>query len=107
MINDELLKILRCPACVQTKEGTLEYYREAWLVCNECNRKYPIRQDIPVMLIGNKSDLVDKLALSHEDIKDEAKKREFSHIISSALTGENVNEAFTYLANRVLLTKDT
>ena len=51
MVSKELLEILRCPACVQTKEGTLEYYQEAWLVCQECGRKYPIRQDIPVMLI--------------------------------------------------------
>jgi uncharacterized protein YbaR (Trm112 family) len=36
---------------VQTKEGTLDYYKESWLVCKECDRKYPIRQDIPVMLI--------------------------------------------------------
>ena len=35
----------------QSKEGTLEYYKESWLVCKECGRKYPIRQDIPVMLI--------------------------------------------------------
>jgi uncharacterized protein YbaR (Trm112 family) len=51
MVSKDLLEILRCPACVQTGEGALDYYREAWLVCQECGRKYPIRQDIPVMLI--------------------------------------------------------
>ena len=51
MVSKELLEILRGPACVQTREGTLDYYKEAWLVCKECSRKYPIRQDIPVMLI--------------------------------------------------------
>jgi hypothetical protein len=25
--------------------------QESWLVCRDCGRKYPIRQDIPVMLI--------------------------------------------------------
>jgi uncharacterized protein YbaR (Trm112 family) len=25
--------------------------RETWLVCNDCGRKYPIVEDIPVMLI--------------------------------------------------------
>ena len=35
MVSKELLEILRCPACVQTKEGTLDYYQEAWLVCQE------------------------------------------------------------------------
>jgi uncharacterized protein YbaR (Trm112 family) len=51
MVSQELLEILRCPACVQEKEGLLDYYKESWLVCRECGRKYPIRQDIPVMLI--------------------------------------------------------
>jgi uncharacterized protein YbaR (Trm112 family) len=36
---------------VQEKEGLLEYYKESWLICQECGRKYPIREDIPVMLI--------------------------------------------------------
>jgi uncharacterized protein len=51
MIKPELLEILRCPACVHEKEGLLSVYRDAWLVCRECNRKYPILDDIPVMLI--------------------------------------------------------
>ena len=59
MVSKELLEILRCPACVQTKEGTLDFYKETWLVCNECNRKYPIRQDIPVMLIDEGDKWVD------------------------------------------------
>ena len=53
MINPDLLKILRCPNCVREKEGRLKLVRDAWLVCQEpdCRRKYPIRDDIPVMLI--------------------------------------------------------
>jgi uncharacterized protein YbaR (Trm112 family) len=53
MISEELLKILRCPACVRESEGLLEVHRETWLVCQEpnCGRKYPILDDIPVMLI--------------------------------------------------------
>ena len=52
MINQELLDILRCPHCVsQGKEGYLDMVRESWLVCQECARKYPIRDDIPVMLV--------------------------------------------------------
>ena len=52
MVSEDLLEILRCPACVQTREGTLDYIKESWLVCRECDRKYPIREDIPVMLIA-------------------------------------------------------
>lgn len=51
MINENLLEILRCPACVQEKEGLLELYAGTWLVCQDCGRKYPIEEEIPVMLI--------------------------------------------------------
>lgn len=51
MVSQELLEILRCPNCVREKEGLLEYYRESWLICQDCGRKYPVRDDIPVMLI--------------------------------------------------------
>lgn len=60
MVDAELLEILRCPYCVSgetrrtDKEdpGRLELVREeSWLVCIDCTRKYPIRDDIPVMLI--------------------------------------------------------
>lgn len=51
MINQELLELLRCPHCVKDKTGLLEYYRESWLICQDCGRKYPIWEDIPVMLI--------------------------------------------------------
>jgi uncharacterized protein YbaR (Trm112 family) len=53
MISPELLEILRCPNCVQEKEGRLKLVKDSWLVCQEpdCGRKYPIRDDIPVMLV--------------------------------------------------------
>ena len=51
MVSQELLDILRCPNCVQESEGLLEFHKESWLICSECDRKYPIRDDIPVMLI--------------------------------------------------------
>ena len=51
MVSDELLEILRCPACVRETEGLLDYIKESWLVCQDCDRKFPIRDDIPVMLI--------------------------------------------------------
>lgn len=51
MVSTELLEILRCPNCVREKDGNLILYKNAWLICSDCNRKYPIVDDIPVMLI--------------------------------------------------------
>ncbi len=51
MITQELLEILRCPACVREKDGLLKLHKDAWLICQDCGRKYPIVDDIPVMLI--------------------------------------------------------
>ena len=51
MVSQELLEILRCPACVRETEGLLDFHQETWLICQDCGRKYPVKQDIPVMLI--------------------------------------------------------
>jgi uncharacterized protein YbaR (Trm112 family) len=51
MISNDLLDILRCPACVREKDGLLKMYQDSWLICQECDRKYPIVDEIPVMLI--------------------------------------------------------
>jgi hypothetical protein len=51
MVDKDLIEILRCPHCVQESEGLLEFYQEAWFICEECDRKYPVIDDIPVMLI--------------------------------------------------------
>ena len=51
MVSADLLEILRCPHCVRDKPGLLVLEKDSWLVCQDCGRKYPIRDDIPVMLI--------------------------------------------------------
>lgn len=45
MIPKELLDILACPIC----KGDVELRNEK-IVCLVCGRKYPIRNDIPIML---------------------------------------------------------
>ena len=55
MVSKDLLEILRCPNCVRDKDGLLDLVHDAWLVCRDCGRKYPIVDDIPVMLIDEGS----------------------------------------------------
>ena len=63
------MDILRCPACVgvasatDTSEigapetqagadpGQLDLWADQWLICRDCGRKYPIRNQVPVLLI--------------------------------------------------------
>ena len=53
MVSKELLDILRCPADVRNgpDAGMLDLVNGVWLVCHDCGRKYPIKNDIPIMLI--------------------------------------------------------
>lgn len=47
-ISKELLEILACPKCkgdIRLKED------ESGLVCDACKLMYPIKDDIPIMLI--------------------------------------------------------
>lgn len=48
MLSKELLDILVCPAC----KSALDYRTESQtLKCTACHRVYPIRDDIPIMLV--------------------------------------------------------
>ena len=47
-ISPELLEILACPACKSKVEIV---HDGAALKCVACHRVYPVRDDIPVMLI--------------------------------------------------------
>lgn len=47
-IASELLEILACPDC----KGKVEYDEaKEVIVCTECGLRYPVRDDIPVMLV--------------------------------------------------------
>ena len=47
-ISQDLLEILACPACKVKVEMKPD---GSALKCNQCRRVYPIKDDIPVMLI--------------------------------------------------------
>jgi len=56
MISEDLLNILRCPVAVHYTDkgddpGQLRLVHDCWLVCDDSGCKYPIIDDIPVMLV--------------------------------------------------------
>ncbi len=55
-ISHDLLEILACPAC---KAGVELQPDGNGLKCVECHRLYPIRNDIPVMLIDDATIVTD------------------------------------------------
>jgi uncharacterized protein YbaR (Trm112 family) len=53
-LSPQLLAILVCPKC----KGELEYReQESTLVCHACRLRYPVRDDIPIMLTDEASPL--------------------------------------------------
>ncbi len=64
MIDKELLDILACPLC--KVEVKLEEDR---IVCTKCGRRYPVRDDIPIMLI-EEAEVPEKEAGSSKDKSD-------------------------------------
>jgi uncharacterized protein len=51
-ISQDLLELLACPVCKATVELNAD---ASGLKCVQCKRVYPIRDDIPVMLIDEAS----------------------------------------------------
>jgi uncharacterized protein YbaR (Trm112 family) len=47
-LNKELLKILACPKC---KGDLILTQEEDGLICEQCALVYPIKEEIPIMLI--------------------------------------------------------
>lgn len=47
-LNTELLTIIVCPNC----RGEVDYHEPQQVIeCRECHYRYPVRDDIPVLLI--------------------------------------------------------
>ena len=51
MITKDLLEILACPVC--KTDIRLENDK---IVCTKCGRRYPIKDDIPIMLVEEAED---------------------------------------------------
>ena len=58
MLDEQLLEILVCPKC----KGDLRYEQDPEsLVCPACQLRYPVREDIPILLIDEAEPLGAKL----------------------------------------------
>jgi small GTP-binding protein len=73
----------------RTRKKTLEN-AELWLK----DSLKSISNEIPFILIGNKSDLTEEIIVSEQDIKSEAEKLNLNYLLTSAKTGDNINDAF-------------
>ena len=64
-LSEDLLEILACPSCKAKVELKAD---GSGLKCVECKRVYPIRDDIPVMLI-------DEATVEESDDEEPARNR--------------------------------
>ena len=55
MIDAKLLEILACPV----RKGSVQEEDE-WILCKTCNKRYPIRDNIPIMLVDEAEDIPDE-----------------------------------------------
>ncbi|TXT65224.1 MAG: Small GTP-binding domain protein [Promethearchaeota archaeon] len=81
----------------RTRKETLENV-EKWVE----DIKESVKIRIPIIIVANKSDLIDEIVISEEDVRNAADEHGFNYIITSAKTGENVNDAFSYIAYKFL-----
>jgi Ras-related protein Rab-2A len=61
-----------------------------------------LEREIPLILVANKVDLADSRVVTTEDGEAYAKENGFLYVESSALTGENVEEAYASLCKKMI-----
>ena len=83
--------------CDLTRKETLDSLEEYWLP--ELKK---VTGDIPLVFVGNKSDLIDERQVSEDLLEGTAKKFGFQSFVSSAKTGENVETIFNILGEGVI-----
>ena len=74
---------------------------EEWVKTITDNKK----KDAQIILVGNKCDLVESRTTSYEEALACSKKFDFKYFEVSALSGENVDTVFEFLAEQILRSK--
>ena len=63
---------------------------------------FEIADDIPIIILANKYDLLDQAEFTLEDLNTVTKKLKADSFFTSAKTGENVENAFTELGSKLI-----
>ena len=79
-----------------TRKATFENI-DNWLIDLRTNAD----KDILILLIGNKSDLIDTREISEEEARTKAEQYNIAFLETSAKTGDNIAKAFTELVTQV------
>lgn len=58
--------------------------------------------DIPIVIVGNKTDLLDERVISQEKIEEEWGSKGYTLLESSAKLGDGVNDIYTIIAKKVM-----
>ena len=66
------------------------------LIEEECN------PDMPIIIVGNKIDLVNKRVIEKEKAMDYANQKKIEYLETSSKTGENIIKAITLLSEQIL-----
>jgi GTP-binding nuclear protein Ran len=85
--------ILVCDVSEKVSLYTLEYWK---------TDLFKITGEIPLLVVGNKTDLKDNLRVKQKELKKESKKLNADSIGVSAKTGEHVKDAFYMLAQKLI-----
>ena len=64
-------------------------------------------EDIPILLVGNKTDLEDNRVINKERAMEYANNENIEYIEVSSKTGENINKALTSLLQKILKRADS
>ncbi|KAM0681240.1 hypothetical protein GINT2_000438 [Glugoides intestinalis] len=80
-----------------TSKQTLEHGYTTWLK----NLESATKDNIPKMLLGNKSDLSDQRTISKAEGERAALERKMAFFETSALTGDNIQDAFEAFVRKI------
>ena len=86
--------------CDITRKETLESIYD-WI-----SSIFKVTGEIPIIIIGNKIDLIDQAQITEQEIAAIANEYDAPYFMTSAKTGVNVNESFKILGERILKAMD-